>query len=800
MKDRALPAELAARFTVEGLLGSGAMGAVFKARERATGDPVAIKLLIREGQPVMVARMEREAAAMLRLSHPNLPRFHEAGRSETGPWLVMEWIAGASLQDRPPPPDRALPVMLEVGAGLQAIHDAGLLHRDVKPANVMLEEGGRAVLMDLGLALDPERTRLTHSGAVGTPLYMPPEVVGGDPGQAPTFDWYGWGATLYWLLEGRPPIEVGDLVARLGPKRSTPWPEPVFSRVPPDSDAARVARACMAPRPEDRPDSLAAVRALLAPPPGRGRSPERTPSGRDAPRQPSPAVSPSSVDRSGSHDPLVSSRSSGPVPAPGRGTGWVLPWLLGAAGILAGVFLRPGSGTTAPPGTVEATPGEPQVEDGPGQAAVPALLPPDLPQAVRDDLARARDLWVGPEGRLIQARNRSDVDRPLLTRDPALFAESVGHLSSISRFLAWARAGGTPDQLAPATREALVGLDPELEAWLGERIFEPYLSLPEGGPPVSLTGRVPTVPVPQGEGDFTGPAADAFRVLLRAIAARVEVQAAADRNAGALKSEAGLISLVRTAGVSNLDRFMGGLVPIRSSRLEVRRWLADVPFLIHRSMVQVRRALVLQPDPGEAARLAWWAGRLVSLVDYGLYAGFATLDPDTLFGGPGPGATGAFLKGEFLRKSTWRVESMGQALEPRLEALEQSLKEAATIDTGTRWGRLCRVKAVADLVETYSRIADQDGLNRTAGTHLPLLRESADDFPLETFTSLLGAAYPESGPATLPSGPAREILAIAEARLGRLPDQGGNALIERFRSLMTGYRERAGSPRDGSSR
>jgi hypothetical protein len=159
--------------------------------------------------------------------------------------------------------------MLDVAAGLQAVHDAGLLHRDVKPANVFVTEEGRGTLLDLGLVSDPASTAVTATGnLVGTLRYLAPELFLGEAaGQ--TADWYAWGATLFELAEGRPlreELPVGSLMA------GEELPPPEFERVDPAGSLARVVRACVTADPRARPANLEALRALLeapaAPAPG----------------------------------------------------------------------------------------------------------------------------------------------------------------------------------------------------------------------------------------------------------------------------------------------------------------------------------------------------------------------------------------------------------------------------------------------------------------------------------------------------------------------------------------------------
>lgn len=193
-------------------VGEGAMGVVFLAEEIALDRPVALKLLRPElaGSARAVERMQREAQAIARLSHPGIVRVFAAGVCEGAPYLAMEWVPGASLQEvlarEPHPP---LPLVLrwtiDVARALHAAHEAGIVHRDVKPSNVRVTPEGRALLVDFGLALTPDATR--SIGFRGTPHYAAPEQIG-DAGEADArSDVYSLGALLYETLTGRVPFD-----------------------------------------------------------------------------------------------------------------------------------------------------------------------------------------------------------------------------------------------------------------------------------------------------------------------------------------------------------------------------------------------------------------------------------------------------------------------------------------------------------------------------------------------------------------------------------------------------------------
>ncbi len=221
-----LPEPLRRRYRVDRLLGSGGFGTVVAATDLELDRPVAIKLL-RQQQPDSTAsrRFEREARALAGLSHPNVLAVFDSGRSETGPFLISELLEGEPLSCLGPGATLRS-AMLAVAEGLEAVHRADLLHRDVKPENIVLTRDGRVVLIDFGLVHDPASTRLTSTGVmVGTLPYMAPELLAGREA-TPGSDWYAWAAS--WPSAWRPATcpELGPLGPAAGLGRSRPAPSP----------------------------------------------------------------------------------------------------------------------------------------------------------------------------------------------------------------------------------------------------------------------------------------------------------------------------------------------------------------------------------------------------------------------------------------------------------------------------------------------------------------------------------------------------------------------------------------------
>jgi eukaryotic-like serine/threonine-protein kinase len=192
------------------------MGRVWAAWDSLLGRDVALKeLLLPQGMAdedaeTLRERALREARAIARLAHPNIVRFFDVVLDDGLPWIVMELVPSRSLydvvrQDGPLPPERVARIGLDLLAGLRAAHAEGVLHRDVKPANVLIATNGRVVLTDFGLVALAGESGITTTGVVmGSPSYMAPEQALDDP-IGPPSDLWSLGATLYLAVEGKPP-------------------------------------------------------------------------------------------------------------------------------------------------------------------------------------------------------------------------------------------------------------------------------------------------------------------------------------------------------------------------------------------------------------------------------------------------------------------------------------------------------------------------------------------------------------------------------------------------------------------
>jgi eukaryotic-like serine/threonine-protein kinase len=208
---------VAGRYRLRGRVGAGAMGVVWQAFDERLDRVVALKqLVVPEGaDPVAaVGRAAREGRIAARLQHPNAVTVHDVVEHDGKPVLVMEYLAARTLADRiargPLPVGQVTSIGAQIAGALAAAHAAGVVHRDVKPGNVLLTEDGTAKITDFGIARAVGDVTVTRTGLLaGTPAFLSPEVArGAEPG--PASDVFALGATLYAAVEGRPPFGDGD--------------------------------------------------------------------------------------------------------------------------------------------------------------------------------------------------------------------------------------------------------------------------------------------------------------------------------------------------------------------------------------------------------------------------------------------------------------------------------------------------------------------------------------------------------------------------------------------------------------
>jgi serine/threonine protein kinase len=299
----AIPAELVdhPRYRVRELLGTGGMGCVYKAEHRLMERAVALKVVNSQftGDPAAIERFEREVRTAARLSHPNIVTAHDAEQAKGLHFLVMEYVEGASL-DRwvekrgPLPVAEACDYIRQAAQGLQHAHERGMVHRDIKPQNLMRDPAGRIKILDFGLARfiseSKPITALTQVGSVmGTPDFIAPEQAHDARAADIRSDVYSLGCTLYYLLTAHVPFPGGSILQKLMAhvERTPPRLTDVRSDAPPE--LAHIVERMMAKDPAARfatpgevawvltpfaegHDGLGATASLAAaPPPASGR-------------------------------------------------------------------------------------------------------------------------------------------------------------------------------------------------------------------------------------------------------------------------------------------------------------------------------------------------------------------------------------------------------------------------------------------------------------------------------------------------------------------------------------------------
>ncbi|MEZ0071834.1 protein kinase domain-containing protein [Planotetraspora sp. GP83] len=325
-------------------IGRGGMGVVWRAHDELLDREVAVKEVrydsaMGDELSDLNRRTMREARAAGRLTHPNVVVVHDVIEEDGRPWIIMQLVRSRSLgqvirEDGPLSPDRTVEIGLQILDALRAAHLQGVLHRDVKPENVLLTDDGRVVLTDFGIARLEADSTMTRTGLVGTPAFIAPERLRGGPAQRES-DLWSLGATLYSAVEGKPPHDRGMAMAtmhavlndeptlpgragRLGPVLLR-----LLAKEPADrpgyDETARLLKQAARPTSPTGTALMPAVHPSTEPPtssapaPGAGVA-KPTPSRAGKAPSPAPAKPPASAARSGTASP-AGSPAGGPPPA-----------------------------------------------------------------------------------------------------------------------------------------------------------------------------------------------------------------------------------------------------------------------------------------------------------------------------------------------------------------------------------------------------------------------------------------------------------------------------------------------------
>lgn len=390
-------AVLGGRYRLLDRIAVGGMGEVWRARDDVLGREVAVKVLKEEytGDPGFVERFRAEARHSAALTHPNIAGTYDYGEEEHSTYLVMELVPGEPMSDLlaregPLAPRRALDLLAQAARGLSAAHAVGVVHRDVKPGNLLVTPDGQVKVTDFGIARAVDAAPLTATGQVmGTAQYLAPEQASGGP-STPASDVYALGVVAYEALTGSRPFDGGSQVAVALQHVNDP-PPPLPDDVP--AGVRELVERSLAKDPADRPadagEFAEAAEALAA--------------GTDLPAQPvttppTPPTAPLPASGSGVGDGAAATPLT---TRPPRGLTWPLVALVALVGFVVTGALVTGAnedtGAVVPGDTPVATTGTPT---GPAPSEPPVTTPPPTEAPADEDPEPATS---GPSGLEISA-------------------------------------------------------------------------------------------------------------------------------------------------------------------------------------------------------------------------------------------------------------------------------------------------------------------------------------------------------------------------------------------------------------
>jgi hypothetical protein len=387
------PIRIGDRYRLDERIGAGAMGAVWKATDELLNRTVAVKELLAAAVPARGGALEesrqrilREGRIGARLSHPHVISMFDVVVHDDSPWLVMEYLPSESLAQRlaregPMPPREVADIGRQVADGLSAAHQAGVVHRDIKPGNVLLGDEGGVKLADFGVSRAVDDVQLTRTGLIaGTPAFLAPEIARGqDP--SPASDVFALGATLYAAVEGHPPFGLDDNAYALLHKVATGVVEPPQQAGP----LTEVMMRLLSADPDERPTAAQARDQLAKVATGQDGAPPATAV------LPAPAVAAAAVTPPRPGKPTPRPTVAPPVPPRRRPEPaadqrrripvWLLALLaaLVVGGVVTAILLALNAnraGTENPPGTPTATEGPAATSAEPGPTSTDDEVPP----------------------------------------------------------------------------------------------------------------------------------------------------------------------------------------------------------------------------------------------------------------------------------------------------------------------------------------------------------------------------------------------------------------------------------------
>ncbi|HEY4240850.1 MAG TPA: serine/threonine-protein kinase [Kofleriaceae bacterium] len=267
------PQPIGQRYRILQWLGSGGMGAVYRAYDTELGGEIALKLLRRGLSAVALDRFRREVRLARRVVHKNVARMFDIGEHDGQRFLTMELVHGTSLAQHARAGKLPWPQLLAIGqdicSGLTAAHEAGVVHRDLKPDNILIDAEGRAIITDFGIARAVDEVGTTQSGVmVGTPAYMAPEQLEGLPDIGPRSDLFALGVMLFELATGERPWEAASPMALAIAIATKPPRDPRELRPDAPDSFVETIRQCLDRTPERRPADATAVASGLRAIPG----------------------------------------------------------------------------------------------------------------------------------------------------------------------------------------------------------------------------------------------------------------------------------------------------------------------------------------------------------------------------------------------------------------------------------------------------------------------------------------------------------------------------------------------------